>query len=79
MEARRELAAANRADILALQHIIEKIRKLKSGIRLHPCKLTRYESIKEMIHPIISQDTFNSIVHRSSEKCFDHTRKYEYT
>lgn len=62
-KARKELADANKADILALQHIIEKIRQLKSGIRLHPCEVDKHESIKEMIHPIVNQDVFNSIVH----------------
>ncbi|MEM3873445.1 MAG: hypothetical protein QXE05_12875 [Nitrososphaeria archaeon] len=41
-KAREELAAANKADILALQHIIEKIRQLKSSIRPHSCKVEKF-------------------------------------
>ncbi|MEM3629508.1 MAG: metallophosphoesterase [Candidatus Bathyarchaeia archaeon] len=73
-EAREELAAANKADILALQHIIEKIRQLKSGIHLHPCKMDKHEPIKEMIHPIINQKMFNSIVHRLYESMVKHIK-----
>ncbi len=79
-EAREELAAANKADILALQHIIEKIRQLNSGICLHPCKVDKHESVKEMTHPVVNQDMFNSIVHRLYEgmvKRIEKKQKYK--
>jgi len=78
--ARKELRDANKADILALQHIIEKLRELKIGVRLHSCKVCEYEPIKEMIHPIVSKETFYNAIHslyKSMVKRIKRKRKYK--
>jgi len=63
-KAREELAAANKADILALQHIVEKLMRLKIGARLYPCRVEKHDSIKEIAHPIVNKDMFNSVIRR---------------
>jgi Icc-related predicted phosphoesterase len=63
-EAREELAATNKADILALQHIIEKLMQHKIGVRLYPCKVDKHDSIKKIVHPIMNKDMFNDIIRR---------------
>ncbi|MEM0049404.1 MAG: hypothetical protein QW424_00720 [Candidatus Bathyarchaeia archaeon] len=67
-EAREELAAANKADILALQHVIEKIRQLNSGARLHPYKMEKQGPLQGTTHPIVSQEQLNRIICRFMER-----------
>ena len=67
-EAREELADANKADILALQHVIEKIRQLNSGARLHPYKMEKQGPLQGTTHPIVSQEQLNSIICRFMER-----------
>jgi len=66
-EARVELADANKADILALQHLIEKLRELNGGVRLHLRKVDERETIKETVHPMMSKDMLYNVIHRFYE------------
>ncbi|MEM1508145.1 MAG: hypothetical protein QW294_07495 [Candidatus Bathyarchaeia archaeon] len=66
-EAREELAAANKADILALQRVIEKIGQLNSGAKLYPYKMDEQSSLQGATHPTLSQELLNNVICRFME------------
>jgi hypothetical protein len=70
VEARRKLADVNKADILALQHVMEKIVQLQIGAQLSPHSPARAGEQAPQIpeHPIVTKDRFSEIIHSLMDK-----------
>ncbi len=63
MKCRKELAAANKADVLALQHIIEKIMQLQSSSYIRPSNISRRPTSEVRVYPIVDREKFYRIIH----------------
>jgi hypothetical protein len=76
IEARENLAAANKADVLALWHVIEKLKQLNKGARLHLQLLRRNREVKEAF-PLLSKGMFNKVINNICNKLAKRKEKRE--